>query len=885
METLLGLLARLVPTARREAWLREWRAELAFHERGGTGRDLDGWRGANTRGRLVLDAAEDAAGMWRRNWNRAYSALELRLAVRGLVRNPLFTLASVLTLALAMGANTAIFSVVERVLLRPLPYLDAGELVAVVLSFRSERGDRIIPASEPEYLEIQEGHPALQALAGYWVGHANVGGGEEPVRVRSASVSANFLSTVGVQPRLGRGFIADEDEPGRDRVVLLSDGLWQRAFGSDPTVIGRQILLDGAPHSVIGVLPPDFIFPDGEVDLLRPNAIDRASPARRSSHYITMIGRLRDGVDLEEGRARTRELLDRWGRERGGLHGPSPTHPLTLRPLRDVMVGDVRAPLLLLLGAVGSVLLIACANVAALFMVRAEQRQRETGVRLVLGANLGTVSRTFLVESGVVSGLGGALGLLIAVLASGLVERAGPEVVRTMGGQHMDMGVLAFAAALTIGCALLFGVAPAGVASRGDPLRHLRDGGRVGTGGRDRLSLRRGLVISEVALAVTLVAASGLTLRSFQRLQSVDPGFDPDGVVTMEFSLDRGSYPDAASVWSFHERLAERLDGMAGISAAGAIRSLPFAHITGIESLRPLDRALPDGEFWNAGYQIASPGYFEAMRIPLLAGRLFTRADLDDAPMVVIVSAAMADRFWEGDSPLGERIRLGPPEGGAPEMTVVGVVGDVRQGGFDAGIAPFFYLPRAQAGAIYGGLGTRLATLVVRTDLDPAAALRTVRGAIGEIDPELPVVRMASMPSVMSRSVTDARFLTVLVGMFSGLALLLGAVGIGGLVSYVVTRRTRELGLRLALGAPRVRILRLVLGQVLLLTGVGVGLGLLGALGAGRLLADHLFEIGQRDPVALGTAPIILFGVSLAAAWVPALRATRVDPVQAMRSE
>jgi putative ABC transport system permease protein len=823
-------------------------------------------------------------GMWRRNQGAA-SPVELRLAVRALARNPLFTLASVLTLALAIGANTAIFSVVERVLLRPLPYDEPGHLVAVVLSFRSDRGERVIPASEPEFLEVREGHTALKALAGYWVGSANLGGGEEPVRVRSASVSADFLTTLGVQPRLGRGFLPAEDEPGRDGVVMLSDGLWHRAFGSDPSVVGREILLDGAPRSVVGILPPGFIFPDGEVDLLRTNAIDRANPAGRSSHYITMVGRLRDGVDLEEARTRNRELLEQWQRQRAGVHGPSPTHPLTLRPLRDVMVGEVRQGLVLLLGAVGLVLLIACANVASLFVVRGEQRQRETGVRIALGASLGTVSRMFLMESALVSGLGGALGLLLAMLAFGLVEQAGPEVLRTMGGLHMDLGVLVFTATLTIGCTLLFGIAPAGTASRGDPLRHLRDEGRAGTGGRDRLLLRRGLVICEIALAVTLVAASGLTLRSFERLQSVDPGFDPDGVVTLEFSLDRGRYPEPASVVAFHERLAERLDGMAGIRASGAIRSLPFAYATGIESLRPLDRALPEGEFWNAGYQIASPGYFEAMRIPLLEGRFFSATDLAEAPSVVIVSAAMVDRFWQGDSPLGERIQLGPPEMGTPEMTVVGVVGDVRQGGFDAGIAPFFYVPRAQAGTIYDGLGTRLATLVVRTDLDPAVALRTVRGAIGEIDPGLPVVRMASMPSVMSRSVTDARFLTVLVGGFSGLALILGAVGIGGLVSYVVTRRTRELGLRLALGAPRGRILRLILGQALFLTGVGVALGLLGALGAGRLLAGQLFEIGQRDPVALATASLILFAVSVVAAWVPALRATRVDPVEAMRSE
>jgi len=881
----LAILARLVPGRRRGDWLREWQAEAAFQDRLAVETGAGALARMIIRGRMALDAAEDAVGMWRRDPGGSAAGLELRLAVRALRHSPFFTLATTITLALAIGASTAIFSVVEGVLVRPLPYRAPNELLEVVLSFRSERGERPIAASEPEFLEVRAAHPALSGLAGYWSGSVNLGGASEPTRVPAASVSADFLSVLGVAPALGRGLAPGEDEPGHDGVVVLTDGLWRRAFGSDPGVLGRDILLDGSPYQVVGVLPGDFVFPGSPVDLLRPNPIDRANPAGRSSHYLTMVGRLRPGTTLEAARAGNEELLARWALERPGVHGPSPTHPLTLRPLRDAMVGDVRNALLVLLGAVALVLLIACANVAALFVVRAEQRQQETGIRVALGAGLSGVSRAYLLESALVSLIGAGAGVVLAGLAIGSVQRAGPAVVHAVGGLHMDPLVLAFAATLTVACALLFGVTPALAASRGDPLRLLRDGGRTDTGSRSGLSLRRSLVVLEVALSVTLVAASALMIRSFGKLRSVDPGFDPEGVVTMEFALDATAYPDAEAVAAFHERLDARLVALRGIRAAGAIRALPFVRGAGIESMRPLDRPIADGDFWNAAYQVASPGYFEAMGIPLLEGRAFEVTDRADAPAVAIVSRAMAQQYWKGESPLGERLQLGMPQNGNPELTVVGVVGDVRHGGYDAGIGAFMYVPRAQAGAIYGGLATRLSTLVVRSDLDPSLALSTARGVIAQLDPSLPVVAMATLPAVLSRSVTDERFLTILVAVFTGLALVLGAVGIGGLMSYVVTRRTRELGLRLALGAPRGRILALVLRQAMVLTALGTALGVGGSLLAGRALSGQLFQVGARDPVALAFAPAMLFLVALGAAYLPARRATRVDPVEAMRAE
>jgi predicted permease len=643
--------------------------------------------------------------------------------------------------------------------------------------------------------------------------------------------------------------------------------------------------VNGRPVTIVGVLPEGFIFPAGPADILLPNVIDPTSPGGRSSHYVSMIGRIEGGGGVETAQSRVSDLAARWAAEYPGRHGISPTHPLTLVPLRESLVGDARSALLVLMGVVGLVLLIASANVAALMLVRIEHRQSETAVRAALGAGVRGVVTPFLAECAVLAVLGAGLGVAVAAAAVRAVEIWGPAGLTRVGDIRIDGWVLGFTAVTAAGSALLFGLIPTLMATRRDVAGQLRGGGRGSIAGRPRTAVRTGLVVAEVALAMVVVTGAGLLLRSFTKLRAVEPGLDPSGVVTMDFSLSTAEYPTMADVAAFHAMLEERLAAIPGVVAAGSIRALPFASTPGVESMAPTDRALDTGEHWNAQYQVVGPDVFEALGVPLLAGRPFNTADREGTTPVAMINAAMADAYWPGASPLGDRVKLGPRDGPNPVLTIVGVVGNVRQDGYRDEISPQLFVPISQAGAIYNGLGSRFATLAVRSALPASAALATARATVRDLDPRLPVANERTMSAAMSRTVTDERFLTGLVGLFSLLALTLGAVGVGGLVAYTVERRTRELGLRIALGADRHRILGRLLTGAAALAASGAAIGLIAALAGGRVLEAHLFEISTTDPLVLVAAPATLVVAAFLAALLPARRAMRIPPTEAMRAD
>ena len=812
---------------------------------------------------------------------------DIRYGFRSLRRAPAFAAAAIVTLGLGIGANTAIFSVVNGVVLRPLPYGDPDGLMWMSMAFRGQDGQvREFVASEPEYIELREAVSVTEDVAGFWTGRVNLGGVDDPQRVTAAVVTANLLNILRVAPALGRGFVPGEDRPGADKVIMLADGLWRRSFGGDPDVVGRSVLVRGLPATVIGVLPPSFSFPGGEVELLRLTVIDPQNLAGRSSHYISMIGRLSDGATIESARGEITTLVARWTSEFPNRHGPSENHPIVARSLHERVVGDVRPTLLMLSGAVAIVLLIASANVANLMLVRSEDRHREIGIRNALGASRGRLISQVLTESSVIALLGGVVGVGLAVLGVRFLVLAGPADLPRLSQVGIDGVVLAFTAVVALASGLIFGMIPALVAARSDVMTTIKEGNASSAGGNTRLPMRRLLVVGEVGLAVVLVVGAGLLIKSFNKLLRVDPGFSPDGVVTMDFSLNAATYPQQVDVARFHAELVERVEGLPGVTAAGAIRSLPLRGPASPESLTLLNRVRVEGEDWIAQFQLASPGYFSALAIPLLNGRGFSTTDRAGSLPVVIVNETMAKTYWLNGDALGKQIKMGPVSGNTnPDMTIIGVVGDVRQTGLGEGPVPRIFVPRQQGGAIYGGLATRQATFVVRSTTDPIATMTRVRALIKSMDPNLPLANVQTMDNVVTRSLSDQRFLGLVMGVFSVIALVLGAVGIYGLMAYTVARRTREIGLRIALGADHRRVLGLVVKQGMVLTLVGVVGGLGVALVASRVVAGLVFEVSVRDPVVFTAAPLALLTVALLAAYLPARRAAAVDPMEAMRTE
>ncbi len=810
---------------------------------------------------------------------------DFRFAWRGLARSPGFALVAILTLALGIGASTAVFTLVDGVLLRPLPYPAPDRLVS--LDHEGRGGEDELPISPGLYVLYQEHARTLSSLAMYQGVVANIVGDDgEAERVDGQAVTPSLFDVLRVPPAMGRGLLAPDGESGAEPVMVLSDALWRTMFGRDPGVVGQTVRVDGVSRRVVGVMPAGFQFPGAGTRLWIPMQVDAVN-APLGAFSPDAVGRMVDGATPESVRSELSGLIQQLPELRpdaGPVLGFLREVKLAAvpRPLKAATVGDIGRTLWTLLGMVGFVLLIACANVANLLLVRAEGRQRELALRRAIGAGRWQVLRPFLAESVVLAGIGGALGAgLAAVAVRAALGMASAELPRA-AEVGVDLRVLAFTAAASLLAALLFGPVPALRYARSDLSAHLKDGGgRGGTAGRDRHRVRNALVVAQVALALVLLIGSGLMVRSMMALLAVDPGFQPESVLTARLSVPPGEIPEATAVADYYRTLESRLRSQPGVRGVGAISAVPltgnvsfFAH--DIEDHPTAPDAIPP----LAHGAWVDPGYFETLGIPLVEGRSFEDGDAGNGFRAVVVSQAFAQRWWPDGSALGKRLR----PGGGEWWQVVGVVGNVRNRSLSDDPEEMIYYPTLvgepdQPGAIRGR------DLVVRVDGDPARFLPVLRREVRELNARIPLANPRPLETVVTRSASRTSFTMVVLGVASLVALLLGVIGIYGVVSYVVSQRTREIGVRMALGAAGSAVRGMVLRQGMLLAGVGVVLGLVAAAAASRLLASLLYGVSATDPLTYAAVAALLTAVAAAASWIPARRAAGVDPATALRNE
>jgi putative ABC transport system permease protein len=802
---------------------------------------------------------------------------DLRLALRKLFAAPAMSAVALLTLALGIGATTAFFSVLNGVLIRPLPYAEPDQVVRVQGGWGGEYGDWL---SQPEIRDLRERAPALAVVGGYSLSASNLTGDGEPDRVVSAFATPDLFDALGVQAARGRTFTAEEGTTGGPLVALLSAGLFERRFGGDPAVIGREIEVTGRPRTVVGVLPADFRLPTDFVgnpaQVLMPLVIDTIES--RGSHYIHTVARLAPGATAERA---TREI-GALGAALTAEGHYEPANPFSFRavPIRENVFGDVRPALLILLGAVGFVLLIACANVANLLLARGEERHKEMAVRAALGADRGRLSRQVLTESVLLSLVGGALGVAVAFLGTRALIALDPGRIPRLQSVTVDPTALAFTALVAILTGVVFGVLPALQAARTDVQDGLREGGRGGTAGTGRQRVRRALATVEVALAVVLVVGAGLMVRTLGALRAVEPGFDAERVLTLKLSLPSSTYPTNEDVVAFYDRLVNEAGEIAGVRETGAVRVLPLSETIGDWSIDIEGHEEAPGENPKGDWQSVTPGYFEAMGIRLVEGRLLEASDGAAAPPVAVVNRTMAQAYWPRGA-LGQRFRTSQER---PWVTIVGVVEDVRRNGLLDEPRTEMYHAHAQYGTVFG-LVPRAMALVVKSEPDPAELVAPVRALIRRMDPSLPISEVRAMDDILSAAVAEQRFTMTLLTSFGAVALLMAAVGIYGVLAYSVTRRTHEIGIRMALGAGRARVLRLVLGEGLRLAGIGVALGMVLAAALTRVMASLLYGVAPLDPLTFALVPAVLAASALAATGLPALRASSVEPSEALRED
>jgi predicted permease len=805
---------------------------------------------------------------------------DLRFGVRTLRRNPAFAAIAVLTLALGIGANTAIFSVVNAVLLRPLPWAEPDR--AVMIWSKWTAFDKTWVASG-EVNDYRRRSQTLASVAAWSDGQINLTGDGEPERVTYAQVTANLFDTLGVATSAGRTFTTQEDVPNGPDLVVLGHGLWVRRYAADPTVIGRRILLNGQPFEVIGVMPRGFVLPtDFEnpepTELWTPLQLDPAD-TDHGSHGYYAAGRLKPGFTVQQAAEELSGIAAAMTRE--GLYPVQMQFDTVVLSLTEEVVGKVRPAVLLLLGAVGFLLLIACANVANLLFARAEARQREIAVRSALGASPGRVVGQLLSESLVLSGLAASGGLLLAYVAVRFVAWWDPANIPRVADAALDPKALGFTAIVAVVTSLLFGLAPAMRSTRLDLNDSLKDG-QTTSGGAARQRFRNTLVVVEMALAVVLLVGAGLMIRSLWSLQRIDLGLNPSGVLTMRLSLPQSSYQSPEEVVAFYARLIDRIRTLPGVEAAGMIRSLPLGATIGDSGVMVDGYVPPPGTNAKGDWQIATDGYIEAMGERIVRGRAFTSSDRTGTQPVAMINEEMARRYWPGRDALGGRMRLGGPD--RPWITVVGIVADVKHNGITGVVKEKFYIPHTQW-HLSRSNPIRTMSLVIKSAGEPAALTGAVRREIGALDPSLPVADVRTMDAVVGATLSTPRFTGILMIVFAGLALALSAIGIYGVLSYLVSRRTREIGIRVAIGAARVQVLRMIMGQALALTLLGVGVGLAAATWAARLVTPMLHGVTAGDPLTFAAVAGLLAVVASLASLVPAIRATRVDPIVALKAE
>jgi predicted permease len=815
-------------------------------------------------------------------------AKDVRYGWRNLLRTPAFTAVAVIALALGIGANTAIFSVVNAVLLRPLAYKDADRLVTVLHNGAS-------PVATANYIDWRDQSHSFEAMGGadYWSSNLanNDPSDSNPAEhILGLKVTQNLLPLLGVEPLLGRLFIPGEDQEGSEREVILSYRLWQRRFNRDPNVLGKPITLNGDAYTVVGVMPPAFQFAPfwaTHTELWVPNAFGNSIHERGGNH-LRVFARLKPGVSLKQAQADMATITGRLEKQY-----PTTNRSVVVRPLKENVVGKIETPLLMLLGAVGFVLLIACANVAHMLLARTSDRQKEIAVRTALGAGRTRVISQFLIESLLLAAVGAAIGLLLALWGTKVLVALSPAYIPRVETVGMDGDVVLFLLSVTVVTAVMFGLAPAMHATSGNLSGALKEGGRGDSAGIHRNRLRSFLVASEFALAFVLLIGAGLMIRSFFALQSVDPGFNPHNVLSMVVSV-AGSKEEAATRRAiFYRQLLQKVRALPGVNSAGGINHLPLAGDLWDRTFAIEGRPKPrPGAFPGAVYRIVMPGYLETMRLPLRRGRTLTDYDDARAPRVVIINERAAHKYWPGEDPVGKRIALDADAANLPAwLTVIGVVANAKQEDWAAEPDPEVYLAALQHGDFLGEPGSSIGahmtylTLVVRADGNLADLASAVKNTVWSFDRNLPISDVITMERVVADATAQPRFEMLLLGLFAAVALTLAAVGIYGVMSYSVARRTREIGIRISLGAGRADVLRMVMRQGMMQALVGATAGVVSALLLSQLMAKMLYGVRPSDPVTFGGVAMVLGLVALLATCVPARKATRIEPMLALRNE
>lgn len=816
-------------------------------------------------------------------------AQNIRLAVRSFARNPGFTMVAVLSLAIGIGANTSIFSVANALLLRPLPYQDADRLV--ILWNRSPGLDILQDwFSTAQYLDIKNGHHGLEDVAIASGGNDTLTGAGGPERVGTIRASSNLFPMLGVQAASGRLFLPDEDVPGQPATAVLSYGMWARRYGSDPREVGKSIVINGQTYEVVGILPKSFSLPKEVLptlygadlpDVYLPFPLGPKAAGIRTHEDYNIIGKLKPGVSVAQAQAEMDTITARLRRDYPESYPPNGGLTFGIVPLLEQVVGDVRRSLLVLLGAVGFVLLIACVNVANLLLSRAVARQQEIAVRAALGASRGQIVRQLLTESLLLSLGGGVLGIILCVWGVNWIHLLGTRSIPRLADVGIDGRVLLFTFLLSIFSGILFGLAPALRVSRIDLNTTLKDSSHASARtsavwGRGN-NLRRLLVVSELALSVVLLIGAGLLIRSFARLQNVSPGFNPENVLTFDLALNGGGYADGQTRLKTYRELWRELDQIPGVSASGGITSLPLSQSFAWTPITVEGRTPRPGEkFLNADARISGGRYFQAIQIPLRSGRFFNEEDVAGKTPVAIIDEFMAAQLWPGQDAVGKRIHM--VESNVPWLTIIGVVGRVKHESLDSEPRIAFYLPQTQ-------YPTRAMTLVLRTEGDPASLTPAVKNVLHGIDPDLPMYSVRTMADRVAESLARRKFSMLLLGIFAVVALVLATIGIYGVMAYLVNQGTREIGIRIALGATQWEIVKLVVSQGMRLAISGVAVGLAAAFILTRLMRSLLFGINATDPLTFGAITLLLALVALLATYIPARRAARVDPILCLRAE
>ena len=797
---------------------------------------------------------------------------DIRYGIRRLISNPGFAIVATITLALGIGANAAIFSVVNTVLLRPLPFKDPDSLIMIRETKLPQFPE--FSVSPGNFLDWRKQNTVFERLVATRGSSFNLIGSGDPQRLIGLNVSDGFFAMLGAQPQIGRDFLPEEDQPGRNNVVILSNGFWQNQFGGSSSIINQTINLNGQGYTVIGVMPPTFRFGDLATALWTPMAFTAQQAQQHGGHYLSAIGRLKPGVPLEQARAEMSTIANRLAAQ---YPDANTGWNVKLTPMLEYQVRSIKPALLVLLGAVAFVLLIACTNVANLLLARATSRQKEFAIRTALGASRPRIVRQLLTESILLSLVGGMIGLVLAVWGVDLLLALAPEGLPRVRDVSLDGRVLLFTIGISLLTGLGFGLVPALQASKPNLNETMKDAGRGSSEGGRRQIIRSSLVVVEIALALVLLIGAGLMIKSFSRLQKVDPGFNPHNALMVPIVLPQRKYPEENQQASFFTQLIQKVKALPGVQAAGISCVIPLSdndYVLGFEIQgRP---PYPAGTGPNTNYYSVSPDYFKAMGIPLLRGRVFTEHDTVNEPRVVVINETMARKFFPNEDPIGKRLHV--TNGPVVYREIVGIVGDVKHYGLDQEPKPQTYEPYTQRALPF-------MALIVRTPGDPTGLTAAIRNEVLSIDKEQPISNIRTLDRLFSTSISQQRFSMLLLGIFAAVAIVLATIGIYGVMSYSVTQRTHEIGIRIALGAGRRHVLKLIVGHGMLLALIGITAGLVISFALTRVMSTLLFEVSATDPMTFGVIALLLISISLLACYIPARRATKVDPIVALRYE